>query len=200
MGDPDPPKKGHSLPIFSPCLLWPNSRPSQLLLSTCSKVESMVQSPRLAADVRCISLVHHTKQSERFQTILKSKIEWLNLVCTTVYIHCVETVQSLTPPDTPPACAYGELMKLCINMMMLMTFKWPRKLTYVWSFWILFDSWMNGAVSAEQMKVVFTRMTLASARINCRHVSICPSVTSQCSTETAKRKITQKCHMIAQGL
>ena len=31
------PKKGHSPPIFGPCLLWPNGRPSQLLLSTCSK-------------------------------------------------------------------------------------------------------------------------------------------------------------------
>ena len=28
-------QKGHSLPIFGPCLLWPNARPSHLLLSTC---------------------------------------------------------------------------------------------------------------------------------------------------------------------
>jgi len=34
-GDPDPPK-GAQLPIFGPCLLWTNGRPSQLLLSTCS--------------------------------------------------------------------------------------------------------------------------------------------------------------------
>jgi len=35
--DPAPPKKGHSThpPLFGPCLLWPNGRPSQLLLSTC---------------------------------------------------------------------------------------------------------------------------------------------------------------------
>jgi len=33
---PPPPAKGHRpLPIFGPCLLWSNSRPSQLLLSTC---------------------------------------------------------------------------------------------------------------------------------------------------------------------
>jgi len=32
-GDPAPPKKG--TPIFGPYLLWPNGRPSQLLLSTC---------------------------------------------------------------------------------------------------------------------------------------------------------------------
>jgi len=37
-GDPAPPK-GYSPQIFGPCLLWPNSRPSQLLPSTCfSKV------------------------------------------------------------------------------------------------------------------------------------------------------------------
>ena len=36
-GDPaPPPPKGHSRPIFGPCLLWSNGRPSQLLLSTCS--------------------------------------------------------------------------------------------------------------------------------------------------------------------
>ena len=35
-GDPASPKKGNSTPpLFVPCLLWPNSRPSQLLLSTC---------------------------------------------------------------------------------------------------------------------------------------------------------------------
>ena len=35
---PLPPKKGHSPPIFGPCLLWPNSRPSHLLLSSCISV------------------------------------------------------------------------------------------------------------------------------------------------------------------
>ena len=35
-GDLDhPPPKGHIPLIFGPCLLWPNGRPSQLLLSTC---------------------------------------------------------------------------------------------------------------------------------------------------------------------
>jgi len=33
-GDPAPPK-GAQPPIFVPCLLWPNGRPSQLLLSSC---------------------------------------------------------------------------------------------------------------------------------------------------------------------
>jgi len=28
-------QKGHSPPIFGPCLLWPDGRPSQLLLSSC---------------------------------------------------------------------------------------------------------------------------------------------------------------------
>ena len=35
-GDPAPPKKGaQQPPLFGPCLLRPNGRPSQLLLSTC---------------------------------------------------------------------------------------------------------------------------------------------------------------------
>jgi len=35
-GDTAPPRKGHtSPPLFGPCLLWPNGRPSQLLMSTC---------------------------------------------------------------------------------------------------------------------------------------------------------------------
>ena len=33
-GDPAPPKRG-TPPIFGPCLLWLNGRPSQLLLSSC---------------------------------------------------------------------------------------------------------------------------------------------------------------------
>jgi len=32
---PSFPQKGHSPPIFSPCLLWTNGRPSQLLLRSC---------------------------------------------------------------------------------------------------------------------------------------------------------------------
>jgi len=35
---PSSPKKGYSLPIFGPCLLWPNGRPSQLLFSTCCRI------------------------------------------------------------------------------------------------------------------------------------------------------------------
>ena len=36
-GDPAPPRKGHSSPspLFGRCLLWPNGRPSQQLLSCC---------------------------------------------------------------------------------------------------------------------------------------------------------------------
>jgi len=35
-GDPASPRMGHnSPPLFCPCLLWPNGRPSQLLLSSC---------------------------------------------------------------------------------------------------------------------------------------------------------------------
>jgi len=42
-----------------------------------------------------------------------------------------------------------------------------------------------------QMPHVFTCTTLVSAHISCHHVSVCPSVTSRCSTETAKCRITQ---------
>jgi len=48
---------------------------------------------------------------------------------------------------------------------------------------------LNGEVA------IFTSATLASAVISCRRVSIrpsvCLSVTNRCSTETAKRRITQ---------
>ena len=38
--DPAPPKTGAQQPptLFSPCLLWPNGRPSQQLLSSCSNI------------------------------------------------------------------------------------------------------------------------------------------------------------------
>jgi len=57
-GDPAPqkgeagnpaPSKGAQPPIFGPCLLWPNGRPSQLLLSTClTNVYSQLVDIRLA--------------------------------------------------------------------------------------------------------------------------------------------------------
>jgi len=36
-GDPALPKRGKASPLFGPCLLWRNGRPSQLLLSFCLK-------------------------------------------------------------------------------------------------------------------------------------------------------------------
>ena len=38
---------------------------------------------------------------------------------------------------------------------------------------------------------IFTRATLASTGINCHYMSVCPSVTSRCSSETDKCRITQ---------
>ena len=35
-----PPPMGHSPPCFGPCLLWPDGRPSQLLLSTCCLLDN----------------------------------------------------------------------------------------------------------------------------------------------------------------
>jgi len=40
-------------------------------------------------------------------------------------------------------------------------------------------------------KAGLTHETLVSAGISCCRVSVCPSVTSRCSTETVKRRITQ---------
>ena len=38
-GDPAPPRKwAQQPPLFGPCLLWPNGRPSQLLLSSCWEI------------------------------------------------------------------------------------------------------------------------------------------------------------------
>jgi len=38
-GDPPSPKGAQQSPSFSPCLLWPNGRLSELLLSTCHLVQ-----------------------------------------------------------------------------------------------------------------------------------------------------------------
>jgi len=39
-------KKGQSsLPLFGPCLLWQNGRPSQLLLSTCKNLSQLQCGP-----------------------------------------------------------------------------------------------------------------------------------------------------------
>jgi len=55
---------------------------------------------------------------------------------------------------------------------------------------VRYDS-LNGCGEMEWS--FFTRATLASAGISCRRVSVClsvrPSLTSRCSTETAKRRI-----------
>ena len=48
-GDPAPVKKRHSTALFWLCLLWPNSRPSQLLLSSCFKSGQN----RILRDIRC---------------------------------------------------------------------------------------------------------------------------------------------------
>jgi len=50
--------------------------------------------------------------------------------------------------------------------------------------------WKRESSTCEAHKL-FTRMTLVCAGISCRRVSVHPSVTSQCSTETAKRGIAQ---------
>ena len=39
--------------------------------------------------------------------------------------------------------------------------------------------------------MLYPRDAIAIAGISCHHVSVCPSVTSRCSTKAAKRRITQ---------
>ena len=47
-GDPVPPKKeAQQPPLFGPCLLWPNGRPPQLLLSTCLYLLQFTMTPAL---------------------------------------------------------------------------------------------------------------------------------------------------------
>jgi len=59
-GDPAlTPSKGTQSPIFGPCLLWPNGRPSQLLLNTCKSNSE-----------NCIKI-------RWFLTKLQTKIRWL---------------------------------------------------------------------------------------------------------------------------
>jgi len=41
-GDPAPLIKGHNPKIFGPCLLWPNGRPSQLLLSSFKEIKLLL--------------------------------------------------------------------------------------------------------------------------------------------------------------
>ena len=59
--DPAPPPiRGTTPKIFGPCLLWPNGRPSQLLLSTCPLAYENVHTSglSLATVVRALFLGH----------------------------------------------------------------------------------------------------------------------------------------------
>jgi len=66
-GDPAPvPQKGPQQPpylIFGPCLLWPNGRPSQQLLTSCkNKLKSFMQNSELYKSGKgCLSLSIHDK-------------------------------------------------------------------------------------------------------------------------------------------
>ena len=52
------PQKGAQPPIFGPCQLWPNGRPSQLLLSTCSIFKMAAVMDLLCAYLNCACLDH----------------------------------------------------------------------------------------------------------------------------------------------
>ena len=65
-----PSKKGAQQlpPIFGPCLLWPNGRPSQQLLSSCSK-----RSRRLVTNASLSGLVHKSNSSERRKNFMRAE-------------------------------------------------------------------------------------------------------------------------------
>jgi len=54
-----PPKGAQQPPLFGPCLLWPNGRPSQLLLSTCLLSFLANSRSRLLFAVARLSVVCH---------------------------------------------------------------------------------------------------------------------------------------------
>ena len=60
---PSPIPKEAQPPIFGPCLLWPNGRPSQLLLSSCSFLElfycSLLYSGRRLIKIHTVSSSTH---------------------------------------------------------------------------------------------------------------------------------------------
>jgi len=71
---------------------------------------------------------------------------------------------------------------------------------HVWPVYQQRTSEIIGAGKSHSSDFV-TQATLASMGISCCHVSVCPSVTSRCSTEMAKRRITHTpCNVIAQRL
>ena len=56
-GDPaPPPEMGTAPPIFGPCLLWPNGRPPQLLMSTCYYL-FILSTPAISREICSIHMV-----------------------------------------------------------------------------------------------------------------------------------------------
>jgi len=77
-GDRAPPnKKGSASPIFGPCLLWPNGRPSQLLLSS---------SPR---DYELFAKIqrHHIGASHRGLTLNTPSLPVIYYACAIVFVN-----------------------------------------------------------------------------------------------------------------
>jgi len=67
-GNPAPPTKKTQPPIFCPCLLWPNGRPSELLLNTCLTltlygVARFYSAPQCSHCKRCTSYDNSVRPS-----------------------------------------------------------------------------------------------------------------------------------------
>jgi len=74
-GPAPPPGKGHSdPPLFGQCLLWPNGRPSQLLLRACYYIHVTCQKEFLPAALRAAQTCRYLIYSEAdFEPLLRAK-------------------------------------------------------------------------------------------------------------------------------
>ena len=77
-GDPAPLPKGAQPPIFGPCLLWPNGRLSQLLLSTCNTrfLDFLAPTMHKLKFATAIIIVAHIMCSAVYLLTLTDHVSW----------------------------------------------------------------------------------------------------------------------------
>jgi len=109
-----PPKKGHSPRIFGPCLLWRNSCPSQLLLSTCFVSFKEIYRLLLCFQNCCTFGTFFKLQSRKWSCFSGKSYQnyvW-SLPC---YIHCVSYVVYLRLCCMIFTCEVKQPSLLCHN-------------------------------------------------------------------------------------
>jgi len=87
--DPAPPPKKGTAPNFRPCLLWPGSCPSQLLLSSCCRLASLSRIPHRSR-LLYVTIVSPAKTAEPIESAVwdvdsagtNMGAHWRNLVNT----------------------------------------------------------------------------------------------------------------------